>query len=190
MSAFSNPWGDIDQTRKGAPYVVSADGWGWFALGVVALVPVMIMGLMLRGTAEFISSHPILIIIGYIILTAGFGAVVYKKKTGGWTPIGMLATTITFLPILLTEMLIEVPEILKVGNSIGEMLGLLIQWVFVTLLVVGVGIFIHAINMLSPSPVRHMIFGLVYCVVTGLIMANTLTVEEIDELKMIYGMIS
>lgn len=190
MSVFGTPWGDIDQTRKGTPYVVSADGWGWFLLGVVALVPVMIMGLMLRGTAEFISSHPILIIIGYIILTAGFGAVVYKKKTGVWTPIGMLATTITFLPVLLAEMIIEVPEILKIGNSIGAMIEPVIQWVFVTLFVVGVGIFIHAINMLSPSPVRHLIFGFVYCVITGLIIANILTVEEIDELKMIYGMIS
>ena len=59
MSAFGNPWGDIDKTKEGAPYVVSDDGWGWLGLAILALVPVVFMGFALQGMANFISSHPI-----------------------------------------------------------------------------------------------------------------------------------
>ena len=37
MSAFENPWGDIDKTKEGAPYVVSDDGWGWLGLAILYL---------------------------------------------------------------------------------------------------------------------------------------------------------
>ena len=43
--------------------------------------------------------------------------------------------------------------------------------------------------MLTISPVRHLIMGLVYCVVTGLILAKQLNVERIIELKTVYGII-
>ena len=71
MSAFGNPWGDIDKTKEGVPYVVSDDGWGWLGLAILALVPVVFMGFALQGMANFISSHPIWIIVGYILLTFG-----------------------------------------------------------------------------------------------------------------------
>ena len=48
MSAFGNPWGDIDKTKEGAPYVVSDDGWGWLGLAILALVPVVFMGFALQ----------------------------------------------------------------------------------------------------------------------------------------------
>lgn len=54
MSAFGNPWGDIDKTKEGAPYVVSDDGWGWLGLAILALVPVVFMGFALQGMANFI----------------------------------------------------------------------------------------------------------------------------------------
>lgn len=113
MSAFGNPWGDIDKTKEGAPYVVSDDGWGWLGLAILALVPVVFMGFALQGMANFISSHPIWIIVGYILLTLGIGAISYKRKTGLWNVLGMVATSISFLPILLTEMLVEIPSIVR-----------------------------------------------------------------------------
>ena len=172
MSAFENPWGDIDKTKEGAPYVVSDDGWGWLGLAILALVPVVFMGFALQGMANFISSHPIWIIVGYILLTLGIGAISYKRKTGLWNVLGMVATSISFLPILLTEMLVEIPSIVRAGDSVGGMIELLIEWIFITLMVVGIAVFVHAVNMLTISPVRHLIMGLVYCVVTGLILAK------------------
>ena len=166
MSAFGNPWGDIDKTKEGAPYVVSDDGWGWLGLAILALVPVVFMGFALQGMANFISSHPIWIIVGYILLTLGIGAISYKRKTGLWNVLGMVATSISFLPILLTEMLVEIPSIVRAGDSVGGMIELLIEWIFITLMVVGIAVFVHAVNMLTISPVRHLIMGLVYCVVT------------------------
>ena len=190
MSAFGNPWGDIDKTKEGAPYVVSDDGWGWLGLAILALVPVVFMGFALQGMANFISSHPIWIIVGYILLTLGIGAISYKRKTGLWNVLGMVATSISFLPILLTEMLVEIPSIVRAGDSVGGMIELLIEWIFITLMVVGIAVFVHAVNMLTISPVRHLIMGLVYCVVTGLILAKQLNVERIIELKTVYGIIS
>ena len=131
------------------------------------------MGFALQGMANFISSHPIWIIVGYILLTLGIGAISYKKKTGLWNVLGMVATSISFLPILLTEMLVEIPSIVRAGDSVGGMIELLIEWIF----------------MLTISPVRHLIMGLVYCVVTGLILAKQLNVERIIELKTVYGII-
>lgn len=189
MSAFENPWGDIDKTKEGAPYVVSDDGWGWLGLAILALVPVVFMGFALQGMANFISSHPIWIIVGYILLTLGIGAISYKRKTGLWNVLGMVATSISFLPILLTEMLVEIPSIVRAGDSVGGMIELLIEWIFITLMVVGIAVFVHAVNMLTISPVRHLIMGLVYCVVTGLILAKQLNVERIIELKTVYGII-
>ncbi len=186
MSAFGNPWGD----KKGEPYVVNEDGWGWFGLGIIALVPVFYMGLALRGTADFISSHPVLIIIGFILFTLGVGAVTYRKKTGLWNPVGMIATTVSFMPVLLTEMLVEVPSIIRAGYSIGSMIEPLIEWVFITLIVTGIGVFIHAVNMLSISPMRHLVVGIVYCVITVLILVKVITAEDIIELKTVYGIIS
>ncbi|MCC2168565.1 hypothetical protein [Gallintestinimicrobium propionicum] len=190
MSAFGNPWGDIDKTKEGAPYVVSDDGWGWLGLAILALVPVVFMGFALQGMANFISSHPIWIIVGYILLTLGIDAISYKRKTGLWNVLGMVATSISFLPILLTEMLVEIPSIVRAGDSVGGMIELLIEWIFITLMVVGIAVFVHAVNMLTISPVRHLIMGLVYCVVTGLILAKQLNVERIIELKTVYGIIS
>lgn len=190
MSAFGNPWGDIDKTKEGAPYVVSDDGWGWLGLAILALVPVVFMGFALQGMANFISSHPIWIIVGYILLTLGIGAISYKRKTGLWNVLGMVATSISFLPILLTEMLVEIPSIVRAGDLVGGMIELLIEWIFITLMVVGIAVFVHAVNMLTISPVRHLIMGLVYCVVTGLILAKQLNVERIIELKTVYGIIS
>lgn len=160
MSAFGNPWGDIDKTKEGAPYVVSDDGWGWLGLAILALVPVVFMGFALQGMANFISSHPIWIIVGYILLTLGIGAISYKRKTGLWNVLGMVATSISFLPILLTEMLVEIPSIVRAGDSVGGMIELLIEWIFITLMVVGIAVFVHAVNMLTISPVRHLIMGL------------------------------
>ena len=57
MSAFENPWGDIDKTKEGAPYVVSDDGWGWLGLAILALVPVVFMGFALQGMANFSYSN-------------------------------------------------------------------------------------------------------------------------------------
>lgn len=182
--------GDIDKTKEGAPYVVSDDGWGWLGLAILALVPVVFMGFALQGMANFISSHPIWIIVGYILLTLGIGAISYKRKTGLWNVLGMVATSISFLPILLTEMLVEIPSIVRAGDSVGGMIELLIEWIFITLMVVGIAVFVHAVNMLTISPVRHLIMGLVYCVVTGLILAKQLNVERIIELKTVYGIIS
>lgn len=147
MSAFGNPWGDIDKTKEGAPYVVSDDGWGWLGLAILALVPVVFMGFALQGMANFISSHPIWIIVGYILLTLGIGAISYKRKTGLWNVLGMVATSISFLPILLTEMLVEIPSIVRAGDSVGGMIELLIEWIFITLMVVGIAVFVHAVNM-------------------------------------------
>lgn len=141
MSAFGNPWGDIDKTKEGAPYVVSDDGWGWLGLAILALVPVVFMGFALQGMANFISSHPIWIIVGYILLTLGIGAISYKRKTGLWNVLGMVATSISFLPILLTEMLVEIPSIVRAGDSVGGMIELLIEWIFITLMVVGIADF-------------------------------------------------
>ena len=117
--------GDIDKTKEGAPYVVSDDGWGWLGLAILALVPVVFMGFALQGMANFISSHPIWIIVGYILLTLGIGAISYKRKTGLWNVLGMVATSISFLPILLTEMLVEIPSIVRAGDSVGGMIELL-----------------------------------------------------------------
>ena len=103
--------------------------------------------------------------------------------------LGMVATSISFLPILLTEMLVEIPSIVRAGDSVGGMIELLIEWIFITLMVVGIAVFVHAVNMLTISPVRHLIMGLVYCVVTGLILAKQLNVERIIELKTVYGII-
>lgn len=183
---------DIDRTEEGALYVVyevDGSGWVWFALGIVALIPVVYMGFALHGAADFISTHPLLVIFGYILLTSGVGAAAYKRKTGLWNPIGMLATTLSFLPVLLTEMLVEVPGILRTGDSIGGMIELLIEWIFLTLIVAGIGVFIHAVSMLSFSPIRHLIMGIVYCAVVGLILAKTLDTEKIIELKSVYGII-
>ena len=113
-----------------------------------------------------------------------------NRKTGLWNVLGMVATSISFLPILLTEMLVEIPSIVRAGDSVGGMIELLIEWIFITLMVVGIAVFVHAVNMLTISPVRHLIMGLVYCVVTGLILAKQLNVERIIELKTVYGIIS
>ena len=42
---------------------------------------------------------------------------------------GMVATSISFLPILLTEMLVEIPSIVRAGDSVGGMIELLIEWI-------------------------------------------------------------
>lgn len=34
-----------------------------------------------------------------------------------------------FLPILLTEMLVEIPSIVRAGDSVGGMIELLIEWI-------------------------------------------------------------
>lgn len=189
MSVFGNPWGDIDRTPKDAPYIVDENGWGWFALMIIAVIPFFMIGFALRNVAAFVADHPLLYVLICLLINGVTGAVVYRRKGFSWNIIGITATVLTFAPVVVMEALVEVPMIMKTGDSIGENIELFIEWFFITLFFVGIGILIQAANMLRPVPIRHLIISIIFCFITFLILMKVMTPERIEDVHNVYNIL-
>lgn len=185
MSIF-DPWGDIDRTPKNTIYVPDETGWGWFALLILGAVPFTIVGFMLQSAASFVSTHPIITILGCILFSLAVGAFSYHSRFHHADPIGIGATVISFLPALAVEMIFVVPSALGAEGSVFSFVELFVEWFFLTLVFVGIGVFIHAINMLSYSPVRHIIHSSIYLVFSFLIISRFFNTEKMEQIKTIY----
>lgn len=186
MGAFGDPWGDIDRTKKNTPYIVDESGWGWFLLGIIALVPVVIAVFFLQNIAVFITENPIISGILYVCIVVLIGEGTYIRKGIKKRFWGIVATFFTFTPFALIEIFFEIPMILTNSKTIISMISLVLEWFFVTLFTLGISIFIQAINLLNVSIRRHLITAIIYLIVVILIIIRTVSAENLEVIRTLY----
>lgn len=88
-----------------------------------------------------------------------------------------MATVIAFMTVVLTEMLYEIPVIVRDAASLGITVNTMLEWGCVTIFAVGLWVFMEKINLIRISPGRHMIVACIYFAVY-MIIAVILMPEE------------
>ena len=172
-----DPFRDIDRTRAGAPYVVDETGWGWFAIGILTALPIIGIGCILKSVAVMIAAHPVSSILISILFSFAVGYIAYWRRGYRKCWIGCMATVIAFMTVVLTEMLYEIPVIVRDAASLGITVNTMLEWGCVTIFAVGLWVFMEKINLIRISPGRHMIMACIYFAVY-MIIAVILMPEE------------
>ena len=159
MSAFGSPWKDIDDTRKGTPYVVDNDGWGWFFVFIIVSVPFLLVGGIIVNISIWVCSHPILSLGIYILLTFLFGVFFYSRSLMQHRICGVIATILTMIPLAMGVSLYAVPYVLVAGS-----LSSIFDWVLVVSFLFGITFFIFSICNLLKNGLIHLFIGFVFFV--------------------------
>lgn len=173
MSAFGSPWGDIDRTPPGAPYVVDSDGWGWFALFILMALPFFIIGIFMIKLTEAICAHPYISVGLYIAFAIIVGIVFYHKKNKRWRALGVIATIITFFPFAMVEGFYMIPYIMQ--NSLFVAV---FEWIFVSAVVGGITIFIMMISRQFDSGMVHFALALIFASIVFMILNHFLSSSD------------
>lgn len=167
MSAFGSPWGDIDRTPPGQPYVVDSDGWGWFMLFIILVLPFFMLWLLISKAAAWICMHPIVSGVIYLAVSALISLLMYRGRKIRQRLLGTLAGIITFLPFAAGEALYAIPYVLLQPDKV---FGPIFEWIIVTTVLLLFTIFVIAIANASGSVIVHLISAIIFCGVVGLLL--------------------
>lgn len=173
MSAFGSPWGDIDRTKPEEPYVVSSDGWGWFAIFIVIAIPFFIIGALLTNLAAVIAAHPYISISVYAVLSALAGIILYLRGCKKYRIAGVIASFITLAPFALTEGLYMIPYIVQ-----NSLFASVFEWILVTAAVGGITFFIFAVSDKIENGVIHLIISVVFFAIVFAILNGVLSSSD------------
>lgn len=164
MSAFSPIDSDIDRTPRGVPYVVDSDGWGWWGLILLLLLPLLVIGAWLKEGTEWIQLHApaVMCMFGGICLLAGMCS--YRNRTARHRLLGKLAVSLAGLSLGMIQFGYLVPY-MKCHSEIESA----VEWLLLTAIVVGAIIFITAIMRLLQNGLLHFLLSSVLFVGTTLV---------------------
>ena len=162
LSAFGSPWGDIDNTRPGSVYVVGTDGWGWFALFILASIPFLIIGGMLTCFSAWVCQHPILVMSIYEIFSLLVGVVFYMRPVMRHRICGVIASVLTVAPLGMDIALYAIPYLLLKGTFSA-----IFDWVLVAALLFGIAFFIFSICNLLKNGIPHLVMALIFFILSA-----------------------
>ena len=170
MSVFGPPWEDIDDTKAGTAYVVNSDGWGWFAIFIIVAIPFLAVGTVIYQISSWISNHPILSGIIYLMITFLSGIIFYSRPTMRHRICGIIATIITMLPLGIGVGLYAIPYVMLDGSFSSAF-----DWVLITLFAYGIIFFIFSICNILRNGIIHMIIGVVFLVFASLLISGLIS---------------
>lgn len=140
MSAFGSPWGDVDKTRPGTPYVVDSDGWGWLLLLIVFALPLLLLASLVSEVGGLIFRYPWLFGGAYLALSVWVSFLKYKGSPKRHRIPGTLASLLTMLSFGIVEALYALPYM-----ALNSLLSGLIEWFFVTVFMLGITVFLMTV---------------------------------------------
>lgn len=167
MGAFDPIWSDVDRTSADTPYVVSADGWGWFAIFIILAIPFFIIGLIVTRFSQFLYQHPYLSICGYITISFILGNILYRRGRRKFKSIGVVATLITMLPFAMVEGLYLVPYIQQ-----NSLFSAAFEWLIVTVFICVITFFVMVISNMLDNGLIHFVISVLFCCGTFFILNN------------------
>jgi hypothetical protein len=173
MAAFGNPWGDIDRTQPGQPYVADSDGWGWFALLIMLALPFFVMGILLMQMTEAICKHPYISFGTYLVFSFVFGLIFYSRGNKKFKLAGIAATMITLLPFALTEAFYMVPYIVQ-----HALFASVFEWLIVTAILGGITFFILSIANLLENGWIHLILAVIFFAIVFAVLNHFLSSSD------------
>lgn len=174
MSAFGSSWKDIDETRPGTPYVVDSDGWGWFLLFILASVPLLIAGSMVKGFSLFVVRHPVIFLMCYMGISVITGACIYLKRHKKWKICGIIAVFLTMLPAGIVELLYAVPVMVIYDSLIAAT----IEWILVILVVMGIAAGILLCCNLLGNGIIHLVISVLFSGIVFYILYQVLSSSD------------
>ena len=186
MSAFGSPWKDIDDTRKGTPYVVDNDGWGWFLIFIVVSIPFLIIGSLIANISTWVCNHPILSLSIYLILTLLIGIIFYARSSMRHRICGIIATFLTIAPLGMGVALYAMPYVMIEGSFSS-----IFDWVLVAAFLFGIMFFIFSICNLLKNGLIHLVIGLVFFILAYFFITRLISSESNiiswEVIKSLYG---
>lgn len=157
MGAFDPIFSDIDRTRPGQPYVVDSNGWGWFMLIMLAILPFFILSLLISSISEFFKTHLTLCVVGYLLLSFGLGLILYNNKQIRHRMLGIVATVLTMAPIAIVQIAYAIPYVLAKPGF-----GAAFEFILVLALTAGGSIFVFSISRLLRNGAVHLVMALIF----------------------------
>lgn len=167
MGMFDPMWSDVDRTRQGEPYVVSSDGWGWFAILIMLAMPFFLMGIILLNFAETVCAHPYISAGLYFLFALIFSFIFYGRGNKKCKGLGVVASVITLLPFAMVEGLYMIPYILQ-----NSLFSAVFEWIIVTVFIGAITFFLLAISNILGNGLIHLIIAIAFCVIVFLILNN------------------
>lgn len=157
MSAFSPIGSDVDRTLPGQPYVVSSDGWGWFMIIYLLILPFIILSLLISKFSVFFTNHVTLCLLIYFIFSFCFGLYLYNKKVSRHRFLGVISTVITTIPMALIITCYSVPYVLLEPGFDSAF-----DFVLLLLLLLGGEFLIFSLSRLLKNGIMHLIISIVF----------------------------
>lgn len=178
MSAFGSPWGDIDQTPPGTPYIVDSDGWGWFLLLILFAVPILLVASILSEAGGLLFRHPYLCGGIYIALSAWISFLKYRDKPKVHRVPGMFAAFLTMLPLGIAEGLYALPYLV-----LNSLISGLFEWLIVTAFVLAITVFLMSV---IKNGFLHLFLALLFFMLTTLLVLGVLRSSDLVNWDAIY----
>ncbi len=142
--------------------VSRGDGFGWFALLFVLAMPFFIIAVWLRQYALFVSEHPLLSWVVFLVMSVVFGNMLYRKKNAENKKLGIVAVVVSLLPIAIAQAYYTIPYILSHEGAIW----VTFEWLIVTFFTVGISSFVIQISLLFNNGIKHLIVAAVYLLIS------------------------
>lgn len=186
MSAFEDPWGDIDKTENKTPYVVGSEGWGWMFIFLLLAIPFLIVGRYLYAFSTAICHYPI--IAGSVYLGVSFlvGIIFYRKSDMKCRLCGWFASILTLLPLGLGIGFYAIPYLLIKGTFAGAF-----EWILVFACLFGISFFIFSLSSLLKNGFIHLVMASIYSLIVIVVLYRHLTGAgefTFEQIKELYGL--
>lgn len=175
MAAFDPLDSDIDRTPPGQPYVVSADGWGWFMIVFLLISPAFILSFFITSFAAFYIKYYIPTLLTYYGVALCFSAFFYyRKKYKCHHPLcGIIATLCTITPLALIITCYAVP-IVTIEPGFDSTL----DFALFTVLLSGIAFFIFSISKLVKNGLTHLILSILFLVVSIILLQLCIKITD------------
>lgn len=175
-----------DSDDSGSGYIYAYDneeaGIGVFMLLIIAAIPLLFVSVILQSYANAVTQHPVIAALVYCVATVVLSYMLNKSPQKKYRLLGMIATIISMVPFAATQVVYAIPAIL-ISESF---FGLVFEWLFLSVIVVGVTIFVITLGNASKNGIVHLVFAIIFLVIT-LVLVGPPEDMALEDVWKLYG---
>lgn len=187
MSVFNHIDSDIDRTRPGQPYVVDSDGWGWFMLIFLMILPFLLLSVLVSSFAKFFVEYLPICLITYSVASLFLGILLYCSPKVKYRTLGIISTILTMIPLVSSLTVYAIPYVLLAPGTDSTF-----DFILLFALLGGVTFLIFSLCRLFKNGILHFVMALGFLLLSLLLLSVCLDVESdlltINTIRMVYGL--
>lgn len=141
-------------------------GYGWLLLFILLTYPFLVASERLHKYALFIDDHTSLAIGVFIGLSVLITYSLYRERRVRYKVAGILGVIVSFLPIVLAQVLFVVPYILSSDRAnettFQYAVGTTFTWFMTSFFTLGSSFFVNQISLQLTNGIKHLLIAFAY----------------------------